>query len=334
MIGSRRQRRRRRHLGRYLGALVITLVVLLIFFAVRSARPSATEERQAELTYLDLARPVILQSNQDASTVTDVRQRPAQLGLVELQRRLDQLVSDTARAYQEASSLDPPPALAAAAQHLRACLKVRRQAAVELREGMILAVGNGAEADAVTSLGEAGHHLVSADSSCAAFVRRIPRATRRQARMPQSRWVTTPSVWRATTLSDFVAAVRGSSSLQADHDLVLALVSLQPTPIQSSQGREVLLPTGTISVTALVINVGNQKEHGVPVVATITPQSGSSTTTHAIIAINPNQHEAVTLPPLRVSSGTNYTLSVSVGPVPGEVRTEDNHLDIAVQVGS
>jgi hypothetical protein len=286
------------------------------------------------MTYLDLARPLVMESNQSASTVTAIRERPAQLGLVELDRRLAQLVSDTSDVARSVSALDPPAALRAAGDRLRSTMDRRKRAVADLQRGMGLALGDGPADSAVAVLARAGTEMVASDADYAAFVGLLPRSTRRQAHLPRSRWIVSPSVWRPAALADFVAAVRGSQSLQVDHDLVLALVALHPAPIQASPGSQIVPPTTRLTVTALVINVGNQKEHGVPVVATITPQSGASTTTHSTIPINPYQHDAVVLPSLSISPGTNYVLSVSAGPVPGEVNVADNHLDIAVQVRS
>jgi hypothetical protein len=329
MVGTRRRRRR---LGPVAAVLVVAALVGLFVAAIHSARPSPQSIEQAERAYLDLARPLVQASNQDASTVNEIRARPAQLGRVQLDRELAHLVSDTAATASSVRALATPSQLARAESFLVQTMDARASAATQLSAGMNQAVGSPVDL-AVASLVQAGQDMAASDAYYSRFLGAIPRSLGGRRAMPASRWVQSQDVWSQARLTDFARAVGGSTSLAVTHDMVLVLVSLNPEPI-STGGTTTIPPTSSVRVTLVVANNGTVAETQVPVVASVQGSQSPQEVSRVNIDIQPNEHVSVPLPPLAVSPGGTYTLTSSVGPVAGETHTQDNSLTSTFKVAS
>ncbi len=329
MVGTRRRRR----LGPVTGVVLLAILVALLVGAIRSAKPSAQSVALAGRTYLDLARPLVQASNQDGATVTEIRTRPAQLGRVQLDQELAHLVSDTRQTATSAQQLSVPSALERSAPLLVSALKARAGAARLLSDGMNQALGSSPIDQAVSTLAQAGQEMGASDADYRQFRSSIPRSVGGSRSMPDSRWVQAPAIWSQDQLTSFAKAVRGSSSLAVQHNLVLVLVSLSPQPIVSG-GTTTVPPTSSLKVTLVVANNGTVAEQQVPVVASIQGPQAPERVSRTNIDIQPGEHVSVPLPPLAVSPGGTYSLTSSVGPVAGETNTQDNSLTSTLKVAS
>lgn len=314
--------------------LIAALVAAVIVASIQVAHPSAQAKRLAGQSWLDLVRPLVLRSDDTGNQIAGLRSRPAQAGRQSVLATLDQVVSESTSVEQAVAGLDAPAWLAGASSHLLTCMRQREVGAAALRSGMRGALGSTGTQAAVSALVRAGQQMQAADGSYTAFVRGLPRSLARNERMPGSRWITDPGSWTASSLTDFVNAVRGSSSLAVVHDILLVVVSTVPAPLSIAGGVRTLPPTSSVGVQAVVADEGNQAERAVAVRASLQGSSGSQQSVTSSVDLAPGQRAAVSLAPLTVAAGSSYTLKVSAGPVPGETHTGDNQLSLALRIGA
>ncbi|HEX2038106.1 MAG TPA: hypothetical protein VHF47_00075, partial [Acidimicrobiales bacterium] len=179
---------------------------------------------------------------------------------------------------------------------------------------------------AVDALVRAGRDLATGDGAYRVFLDSIPRVDGKPAgAMPPSEWVPDGRGWSAGELSAFVHSLRSSASLAPVHDLAVALVTTDPAAVGSEGATAVLPAVKSLRLQIVVANVGNEAAKRVPVVATLTAD-GVSDSARDFVDLAPGQRATVTLGGLRPVAGAASTLSVTIGPVEGETRLEDNTL--------
>jgi len=199
-----------------------------------------------------------------------------------------------------------------------------------VQDALLRALGTEAADPAVEALVRAGRDLVTGDGTYRVFVDSIPRVDGRPAgAMPPSEWVPEGRGWSAGELQAFVQSMRAGESLAPVHDLAVALVTTDPAAVGSEGATSVLPAVKSLRLQIVVANVGNEAEKRVPVVATLTAD-GVSDTARDFVDLAPGQRATVVLGGLRPVAGATSTLSVTIGPVEGEARLEDNTLPLPI----
>jgi hypothetical protein len=298
-------------------ALAAAVVVLALVLAVRDARPTRSQERQAEQTWAALLRPLVEASNRSGYQVADLRYRAGALGRVGVERHLEQLVGSTSAVAASAASLMYPAPAARARHRLLEALSARAQAARLLDAGLRPVLAGTGGAQVLADLERAGRLMVGADGNYRGFLAALSAPVRRAVGLPASRWVSHPADWSPDSLASYVSDLASTPSLVG-----FGTVTTLP-------------PTTTLRLSPVVANAGNVAERDLAVTATLTPQSGGGAqTVSSRVGLAFGQHLVVALPPLAVSPGSTYLLAVTAGPAPGQATTTDNQQLFTVKVSS
>jgi hypothetical protein len=315
-------------------ALAAAVVVLALVLAVRDARPTRSQERQAEQTWAALLRPLVEASNRSGYQVADLRYRAGALGRVGVERHLEQLVGSTSAVAASAASLMYPAPAARARHRLLEALSARAQAARLLDAGLRPVLAGTGGAQVLADLERAGRLMVGADGNYRGFLAALSAPVRRAVGLPASRWVSHPADWSPDSLASYVSDLASTPSLAVIHRVVLATVEFDPVPVGFGTVTT-LPPTTTLRLSPVVANAGNVAERDLAVTATLTPQSGGGAqTVSSRVGLAFGQHLVVALPPLAVSPGSTYLLAVTAGPAPGQATTTDNQQLFTVKVSS
>ena len=104
------------------------------------------------------------------------------------------------------------------------------------------------------------------------------------ARLPASRWITSPSTWQIGAVATQVDLVAASPSLAATPQLGLSVVQVTPPAVPSptgvaTPGVSVLSPTKTVVLNVVLTNNGSVDEPHASVTFTLTPQPTGAATT-------------------------------------------------------
>ncbi|HEX3946415.1 MAG TPA: hypothetical protein VHW47_01865 [Acidimicrobiales bacterium] len=335
-----RRRRRRSVMPTLLVALAVAILLgLLIGGAFRVGRASGPYREEVNRSYVAQGVSLVEQSNRAGNQLALLMARMPRLHRRALQEELDSLASATIRVADTGAALAPPTPSSDLARQFSGVMADRARAVVDLRSavdgllGMVPLPVVGAPTTTTTApsvpagstllsagqaaadLTRAGSLLQAADRGYAA-VRRQFRAAPGRAALPPSVWVRRPQRWSAGTVQTLVGQV-GSSATLVPHHLVVLLtngIRLSPPAVppgpSSPPGTSTVTPTHALSVTAVVANQGDVDEPKV----TVSAQLQGGGTRSRVITLVAGRSVAVVLPPLRVTPGDTYTLTVAVTP--------------------
>lgn len=304
-------RRRRPPVLALVGLVVVAVVIVVLALPGSDSSPD-------QQSYLDIVRPQLQLSAQQGAVVQDIRANAVTSDRTVLFQRVNDLVSGAAGVQREVAPVGPPGSLGSAGSLLRQSLSMRAQATVSLRDGLQASLTGAPSDQAADLLTRAGQEITASDFLYGSFLRRLSKAQAASIAVPDYRWATTPADWARPALVLYVLGLRLSPSLAVRHDVALVLVSTQPSPTSYKGPVAILGLTRQLTVTVVVANNGNVSERGVPVVVSLA--SGQAQTAQMVVDLDPGQRRAVDFGGLSLSPLRIYNLTVTVGPVAGEVN--------------
>jgi S-DNA-T family DNA segregation ATPase FtsK/SpoIIIE len=139
---------------------------------------------------------------------------------------------------------------------------------------------------------------------------------------PPSTWVTSDGLYSTPNLEVFLTALQQRVSLAPVHLLTIVSIGTTPSAVATTGPRQsvaVLAPSSTLTVTALVGNLGNQDETDLTVRATISAATGTASVTRPV-ELAAGAVAAVDLPHLAPRLGQTITLTVTVTAPGGTAR--------------
>ena len=203
-------------------------------------------------------------------------------------------------------------------------------------------------AQATTAMGNAGLAFQKSDVDYRTLIAEIHRQ-KLPIRLPRSVWVPAPVTTAplgSPSLASGAAALGNANELQPYHRLAITAVGLSPPAVSTggpglfgadcvsvaSNGPgatpTVLPPTTTVTAEVTVTNCGTVPESGVVVTQTLAladpagtalpPAGARASTSRATIDLASGMSMALTLRPLSVADGHNYTLTVAVAVPAGQ----------------
>lgn len=354
------RRRRRRPVAVVLAAVLIAALVLalLIGGALRVGRASGPYWSDINRSYAAQGDPLVVQSNETGARLRTLMGRMPDLGRATLQQLLDSLVAAGAQGSATGAALTPPTPSGGVGPQLATVLADRARALTEVRTAVdgllgmapLPVVGAATSATTATTAGRpttllsaaaaaaditgAGSLLQSADRSYATLRHQFRSAPGTPA-LPRSVWVTHPTSWSAGAVQSLVNRLTSSSSLAAEHRVVLLGNGIRLTPpavppatASAPAGTSTVTPTHHLAVTTVVANQGNVEEPRVTVTVSVQGGSAQSRT----VSLAAGQSQAVLLPPLAVVPGRSYTLTVSVAPPAGQTERTGTSTTFTVKV--
>lgn len=304
------------------------IVVVLVAGAVSQISPASSSYRRTiDRGYAALAATVVAQSNSSAAQLSSFLRQGPGLDRPTFFSDLDALAAQSDQQWTRLHQITPPTPAVGAASDCASAFAGRAEAAAKLRNALEGVVGGrtgssnavGDQAGTVATMESVASSLESDDAlwaQCRSSMRRGPGS----ARLPASAWVPDPSLWSPVSVSNFVAAVVGSPTLVATHQLVILDAVTNPAASQGSPGAPVVPATTSLEVQAVLEDGGNVDETGVAAVASLTassaqatPGGGSSGSVPARgpIDLSAGRSIALTFPSLAVSPGASYTLKIS-----------------------
>jgi hypothetical protein len=281
---------------------------------------------------------LVQQSNGTAASLRHLLSVMPQQGRQDLEVELDSLVAGASQQATGAAALAAPGAAGGVAGEFAAVFSDRAEAVAEVRSAIdgllglhplpvagsptssVAAVAKPAllsSTEATNRIAAAGALLTRSDQSYRSLRHRLP-GLAGQARLPASRWITDANLWQLGAVATQVDLVAASPSLAAIHLLALSAIRITPPALPPPNGVvtptvSILSPTGTVSLSVVLSNLGSVDETHAGVRFTLVPQPSGATATVTRSAAIASQG-SVTLSPasFRVKPGTSYQLTVAV----------------------
>jgi hypothetical protein len=178
----------------------------------------------------------------------------------------------------------------------------------------------------VTQMASAVADFQVSDNAYQLFAREMPNVG---IAMPPSQWVTNTAAYGATALVTFAHRLVVGAVKAPEQALAIDSVTTDPPALSAQGGVQVLSPASTLSVTAVIDDVGQTAEGGVRVTATITPAEGApDQQVSAEVNLSSGQSYAVALPGLVLAPSVPTSLTItatgpaSTGQVTKTLRVE------------
>lgn len=190
---------------------------------------------------------------------------------------------------------------------------------------------------ATDRIAAAGRLLGQADRSYRALRRSLARMAG-HARLPSSTWITNPSEWQLAPVATQVDQVATSTSLAANHQLVLSVVQVTPPAIPSPTGVvtpavSLLSPTTTVELNVVVSNLGSVDEPHASVKFTLVlPSTGAATTVTRVTSVGATRSVSLAPVSFPVKPGRNYQLTVAIALPAGQIAAANSSLSEGLQI--
>jgi hypothetical protein len=288
--------------------LVFTLAVLLVDASMhaRSTRPQATLDSQA---WVDKVLPQIALSSAQGSELAQVSSGlVATGGSSAVAVELSKIAGASASTYKAVVADTAPSKVASAAGLLQACLAARQEGAEKMASAVQNLLGGDGPSSAVTQMTSAVADFKVSDNAYQLFTTDLPKLG---VKMPPSVWLTSAAGYQPEALVAFATKLLGGAVRSEPHKLHIDAITTNPPALRVQGSLQILAPASTVSVTAVVANLGQLAEDGVKVTATITPASGAPSQQVTVsVDLSPGQADAVQLTGLRLVPSTPTNLEV------------------------
>lgn len=287
---------------------VLTLGVVLVDASMhaRSPRPEATLDSQA---WVDKVLPSIAKSSAQGNELAQVSSTAiAGGGSTGVAKELAGIARATASTYKAVVDDGAPPEMASAAGLLQACLAAREKGAAEMATAVRHLLDGNDTASAVGQMTAAAADFRVSDNAYRLFTTDLPKLG---VTVPASVWAPSGTTYQASQLNTFAGRLVEGISTVAPHKLHIDAITTNPPALRVEDGREVLSPAKTVSVTAVIADLGQSAEKGVKVTASITPALGApGQQVSASANLSPGQALAVQLPGLKPAASKPTRLTI------------------------
>lgn len=274
---------------------------------------------------------------------------------------LNQTAAAAKRTYAQLEALRPPDSLAGAAGLLQASLLVRSQGTAMMAQAIDKALAQSASLvpagttttstvagpigsttsttagstaststvpevtsaqlandPQVNALVTAGQDFQISDRAYQLFAQRLPAVG---VTAPVSSWAADPNQYQQASLQVFLADLVNTASGQPVHQVVIAAVTLNPSPLNVQGGVEVLVPTKVVSVSVVVKDTGTERENNLAVQVSINPSAGNAVF-QEIISPDAGTAFNAQLGPLNPKPGAVTTMTITVTPPTGSTTPQ------------
>jgi hypothetical protein len=306
---------------------VATVLSVLAIF-VQQVATGSRDEKLRQLGYLDEVRPLIADSTSQGKDLISLRDNASDLGKPGTRARLDQVVRETRETLKAIKAIKAPDGADEAHSLLIATAQLRVIGARNAAKEMIEALSATSPGPIVSRLVSTGRNLIAADQTYKAFaevvVEDLNKGVATEAVAP-SVWVPEPEQWESPELTAFVNILKANSSVAPIVDVATVLVRPDPAAV-GKDGEKFLLPrTSSVRLEVVVANIGNVEQKHVTITASLQQGSEPPDVARDFVDLSPGKRKALSFRGLKVPvPGQDATLTVTIGPLPGESSTADN----------
>jgi hypothetical protein len=318
--------------------VAIIVVIVVIVVAVTSTRGGGDAADYQK--YMASVSTIVKQSDAIGASLTQLLSTPADTNRKEIQTQLDGFVSKSIQLETQAKELAAPKALIAQniQQFFVLVMTFRREGLESLEPSLMNALEVEDTEVAAEQISQALQYLTNSDFLYSTvFVKGATDVVKANSidgvTVPSSKFLGDPDLASKAAAQQIISQLKSTGSLQAVHGVSVAKVVAQPDDQQIKNGQTYnLTSSDQLTFQVTVENQGNMAEKDVPVVVTLATESGEpqritmtipdlkggEQATAEVTGINPTDY------------GEQATLTIEVGPVPGEKVKTNNSLTATV----
>lgn len=322
-LAGRNQRRDGGGRRLLIAGMVITVLVLLLDMSLKSRTPSTAPKLAAD-AWVDKALPIIEASSVQGTTVQRIRSLAASdVNRDDIDSQMAATVKAAQNGVSQLSNLHPPSSLAGAAGLLQACMQERALGAAQMAgalSGAFAAPSSENGSAQVADLAAAGQDFLLSDQAYHLFAQRLPVTG---VHPPSSAWVIHPNSYETGSLQDYLKTLVTVAAGKQLDQITVTSITLNPSPLASNGGIEVLGPTPTVNYSIVVANTGTLTENNFSILVSIDPSQGNAVFKGLVTSLDPGAAYNYQYGPLNPKPGavTNMTVIIQPGPGSGLQQT-------------
>ena len=334
-----RRERNRSHLRiqRLVLFLVILFVVVLVLaLLVKSCQDTAKES--AYRTYFTAIATAIDDSTTVGKGISQLLQNPSP---TDLKAKLDALVAKQAEIAARVERLTPPSKLKSLQPIVAMGMRVRLRGVEQARDGLLAGISGKKTAAIASSLADLSGYFTGPDVYYQELYRTQAQkvvaddGVSGKVQVPPSDYFITHPFPSAATIAAALGHISNTGTPTGVHGVGLIGVTVNPGNVKlSATGNTQFTASATLKLAVTVQNQGGATESNVPIKIVYTPPGGQpQTLTASIPTIASKAKVTVDVPGISIPStamAKSQTISVKVGPVPGETYTSNNQATYTV----
>jgi hypothetical protein len=334
-----RRRRQRKPLPKPLLRLLVVLAAVIVIIVVIVVAVTASRENGEAADYqryMSAVADIVKQSDSIGDQLSTLLTNPGDTSRKDIQTQLDQFVAKSAQLETKAKQLEVPKDLLDQNVHqfFVMAMTFRHTGLADLEPSLMNALEVQDTDVAAEQISRALYYLTNSDFLYKeVFITKATEIVKEKnlagVTVPTSQFLSDPDLASKAKAQEIITQLKSTGNLQAVHGVALAKVVEQPDNQQIKNGQTYNLTSSDELVFQVSVeNQGNMAEKDVPIVVTLSTQSGDP------------QKITVTIPELKPGAtvtanveGLNPTpygevakLTIDAGPVSGEKVKDNNTL--------
>jgi hypothetical protein len=322
---------------------IITLTIMFIIAAVivswlsglwscEAGRKDLTDEERLKIRdYVNSVSVLVQQSNKVSYKFFNTMEKVKELSREDLDSKLLEIIEESKVILENSRELNPPEFFEVAHGYLELVFDTRNKAYEDFKPALSNALRNLDLDISTTQITNTFLYMFMSDEIYLYFQDKLKESGEKlgikKLTIIDSVTLKNRSLTNTQSVMEFISEIKTVTELQQRRGVAVIEDSIKFDPqMQNEQGDYLILANGSkINVTIDIQNQGNVVENNVIVVMKyMTEGNVSEERQYTITSINPSDQRTVTIPGFTAYPGRKCELEITAGPVPGEVRTDNN----------
>jgi hypothetical protein len=322
---------------------IITLTIMFIIAAVivswlsglwscEAGRKDLTDEERLKIRdYVNSVSVLVQQSNKVSYKFFNTMEKVKELSREDLDSKLLEIIEESKVILENSRELNPPEFFEVAHGYLELVFDTRNKAYEDFKPALSNALRNLDLDISTTQITNTFLYMFMSDEIYLYFQDKLKESGEKlgikKLTIIDSVTLKNRSLTNTQSVMEFISEIKTVTELQQRRGVAVIEDSIKFDPqMQNEQGDYLILANGSkINVTINIQNQGNVVENNVIVVMKyMTEGNVSEERQYTITSINPSDQRTVTIPGFTAYPGRKCELEITAGPVPGEVRTDNN----------
>ncbi|MBE3089817.1 MAG: hypothetical protein IMZ45_02130 [Actinobacteria bacterium] len=322
---------------------IITLTIMFIIAIVivswlsglwscETGRKELTDEERLTISdYVNSISVLVQQSNKVSYKFFNTMAKAKELSREDLDSKLLEIIEESKVILENSRELNPPEFFEVAHGYLELVFDTRNKAYEDFKPALSNALRDLDLDISTTQITNTFLYMFMSDEIYLYFQDKLKESGEKlgikKLTIIDSVTLKNRSLTNTQSVMEFISEIKTVTELQQRRGVAVIEDSIKFDPqMQNEQGDYLILANGSkINVAIDIQNQGNVVENNVIVVMKyMTEGNVSEEKQYTITSINPSENKVVTISGFIAYPGRKCELEITAGPVPGEVRTDNN----------
>lgn len=301
-------------------------------WSCETGRKELTDEERLTISdYVNSISVLVQQSNKVSYKFFNTMAKAKELSREDLDSKLLEIIEESKVILENSRELNPPEFFEVAHGYLELVFDTRNKAYEDFKPALSNALRDLDLDISTTQITNTFLYMFMSDEIYLYFQDKLKESGEKlgikKLTIIDSVTLKNRSLTNTQSVMEFISEIKTVTELQQRRGVAVIEDSIKFDPqMQNEQGDYLILANGSkINVAIDIQNQGNVVENNVIVVMKyMTEGNVSEEKQYTITSINPSENKVVTISGFIAYPGRKCELEITAGPVPGEVRTDNN----------